>query len=177
MHGYLETAGELIDVESALDWASRLIVEAADGELHAAPRGGTASIAVRIEADDGPFDTAGWEQVTRGAWRRRDEVVIRDACTAGFDLHVRGGTGAPEFTFRWRPPVRSHAAAWLLRSRFHLLARSVLLHYPALWLAGRRGRVPLHACAFMLGRTGTLLAGAGGVGKSTLIAGVLSAGG
>ena len=177
MRGYLETAGELIDIESAPHWVSRLIIEAADGELHEAPRGRPASMAVRIEADDAAFETTGWEQVTRGAWRRRDEVVIRDACTAGFDLHVRGGTHAPVFTFRWRPPMQSHAAAWMLRSRFHLLARSVLLHYPALWLAGTHGRVPIHASAFLLGRTGTILSGAGGVGKSTLIAAVRSAGG
>ena len=78
------------------------------------------------------------------------------------------GDGA-RFTFRWRPNPRSRAAGLALRSRFHLLARAVLVQYPAMWWAGSRGRAPLHASAFSTGAMTPLLAGPGGVGKSTLL--------
>ncbi len=82
---------------------------------------------------------------------------------------------------RWRPTLRSRLAAALLPSRFHLLVRSALLQYPALWWAGVRGGVPLHASALRLGAPHqdvvALLAGPGGVGKSTLLARELRFGG
>ena len=63
-----------------------------------------------------------------------------------------------------------------MRSRFHLLARAVLIQYPALWWAGTRGRAPLHACAFAGAGGGPLLTAASGVGRSTLVARELAAG-
>ena len=70
---------------------------------------------------------------------------------------------------RWRPPTRERVASLALRSRFHLLVRAVLLQYPALWQAGLRGRVPLHASGLALDGEVLLLAGPGGVGRTTTV--------
>ena len=176
MHGFLDTAGERLDLECALPWVSELIAEGSGGELR---RGKTsnASVQVRVEAGRHAFPTDGWEVLTRGAWRRAGEVVVEDACTAGFDLHVRCTPECAEFTYRWRPPPRDRVASWLLRSRFHLLARAVLMQYPPLWWAGLRGRAPLHASACSAGGSMPLVTAPSGIGRSTLILAELQAGG
>ncbi len=176
MRAFLETAGESVAIESALPWVSDLLVEGAAGEL-SARAGGEASLQVQVEASRRPFATARWERLTRDAWRRNGEVVVENACTAGFDLHLRCVPGTVELAYRWRPPARDRVAARLLRSRFHLLARAVLVQYPALWWAGTRGRVPLHASACTVGSSTALLASAGGIGRSTLVLRELEAGG
>ena len=64
----------------------------------------------------------------------------------------------------------------MLRARARLLLRAVLLQYPALWRSQLRGRAPLHASVCGLGAAdgpAVLLAGPGGVGKSTLVHGEL----
>ena len=58
----------------------------------------------------------------------------------------------------------------LLASRFRLLATQTLLHYPALWWASLRGRVPLHVSVTSGAGGVTMIAGPSGVGKSTLLA-------
>ena len=168
MRASLVTAGERLGIESDLSWVDDLIEESAPGEL----RRGDAenpSIRVSVESDRRAFDVRGWAVLTRGAWHRAGQVVLRDPCTAGFDLLATIDDGCPSLTFRWRPPRRTRAAAWALRSRFHLLARAVLVQFPALWWAGTRGRAPLHASACTAGGATPLLAGPGGVGKSTLL--------
>jgi hypothetical protein len=95
--------------------------------------------------------------------------VLENVCTSGFDLKLTRLPGRVEFTYRWRPPPRDRAAALALRSRFHLLARSVLMQYPALWCAGIRGRAPLHAAALTNGESTPLVTAAGGIGRSTLL--------
>jgi hypothetical protein len=172
----LETAGERIAIDSALPWVDNLIEEATAGERRDVDSG-TATLAVHIESSNRPFEITDWEPLTRDAWRFRDEVVIEDACSSGFDMHLRGRPDSIDFTFRWRPPLTGQAAARLLRSRFILLARSVLLQYPALWRAGLRGRAPLHASVCTAGDVQPLLAGPGGVGKSTLLTKELAGGG
>jgi hypothetical protein len=176
MLGVLDTAGERLAIECAPTWIAELIEEGSAGELRRGD-GRDASVLVRVEADHAPFDTRGWEPLTRGAWRRDHAVVIENACTAGFDLHVTCAGDRVEIACRWRPPARDRAAARVLRSRFHLLARAVLMQYPALWWAGTRGRAPLHACAFAGAAGGPLLTAASGVGRSTLVARELAAGG
>jgi hypothetical protein len=57
----------------------------------------------------------------------------------------------------------------LLRKRFGLLAAQTLLHYPALWWASVRGLVPLHVSVTAGAGSVTMIAGPGGVGKSTLL--------
>ena len=175
MAGFLGSAGERVLFESSLQWVMDLVAEGAGGELASSePRGAT--LRVEVESDRRPFPTHGWELLSRGAWRRNDEVVLENACTSGFDLHLRHASGSVELTYRWRPPARERAAARLLRSRFHLLARAVLMQYPVLWWAGRRGRAPLHASACVTAAATPLLTAPSGVGRSTLLLGELSAG-
>jgi hypothetical protein len=175
MHGFLDTAGERLDLECALPWVSELIAEGSGGELR---RGETSNASVRVcvESERHAFRTDGWDVLARGAWRRAGEVILEDVCTAGFDLHVRCTPECAEFTYRWRPPLRDRAAAWLLRSRFHLLARAVLMQYPPLWWAGMRGRAPLHASACVAGGSTPLVTAPSGIGRSTLILAELQSG-
>ena len=176
MKGMLETVGERLEIISALPWVDELIDEASDGMLRSAGFEAP-TVLVDIESTNQPFDTIDWEPLTRGAWRSPDAVVMEDVCSSGFDLRLRTSLDGAEFTLRWRPRLRGRAAALLLRSRFILLARAVLLQYPALWRATIRGRAPLHASAFTAGDMRPLLAGPGGVGKSTLLTQELAAGG
>ena len=172
----LATAGERILIGCDLPWVDELIAEATAGERR---KGDTerATVAVQVESSNRAFDTGAWEPLTRGAWRLRNEVVIEDACSSGFNVLVHGEPELVTFTFRWRPPFRGQAAARLLRSRFILLARAVLIQYPALWRAGLRGRAPLHASVCTAGDLQPMLAGPGGVGKSTLLTRELALGG
>ena len=176
MSGHLFTAGECLSFSSSLDWVSDLIAEGAGDDLRSG-EAADASVSVRVEADRGPFATDGWELLARGAWRRSGEVVIENACTSGFDVHLRCGDGRPEFTYRWRPPARDRAAARVLRARFHLLARAVMLQYPALWCAGTRGRAPLHASGCASARSVALVTAQSGIGRSTLVLAEALAGG
>ncbi len=174
MRGWVETAGVRLSIDCALPWASRLIEDACGEALHEGRNGDGPR--VRVEAGRRAFATAGWEPLTRGAWRHLGGVVIENAAASGFDLHLLPDD-PPVFTFRWRPPFRERLAAAGLRARFRLLARAALVHYPALWWAGVRGLAPLHAAACTAGSATALLAGPSGVGKSTLLAAELAAGG
>jgi hypothetical protein len=176
MNASLETGGERLQITCAIPWVGELIEEAAAGELQRDDHH-PASVVVNVESSSQAFDTRSWEPLTRGAWKQQSEVVIEDACSSGFDVRLLGTRAVTEFTFRWRPRLSGRAASTLLRTRFILLARAVLLQYPALWRASLRGRAPLHASACTMGDQKVLLAGPGGVGKSTLIAQELAAGG
>lgn len=183
MQASLRTAGVRIQVTSAQRWLADVLEEAAAGELPL-DDGADPDIRVVVEENSAPFDTVGWEVLTRGAWRRPGQVIMRDACSSGVDLQVTAAGSALDVVARWRPPVTSRAAAIMLRARARLLLRAVLIQYPALWWSQQRGRVPLHASVCALGgpqataATGrtVLLAGPGGVGKSTLVNAELSAG-
>ncbi|MFY9577993.1 MAG: hypothetical protein WAQ33_01580 [Gaiellaceae bacterium] len=153
--------------DCALEWVAELIGEGSAHELRDVDT--SATISVSVDPARGAFDTRGWCRLTRGAWHRDGEVVLENACTSGFDLHVACNPAGAEFTYRWRPPVRDRAAAWVLRSRFHLLARAVLMQYPALWWAGIRGRAPLHASAWTNGASTPLVTAASGIGRSTVL--------
>jgi hypothetical protein len=176
LEGLLKTVGERLEIECALPWVTDLITEGAGGERWEGHASGP-SVRVQVEADRSPFPTNGWECLTRGAWQRNGEVVLENVCTAGFDLHLRSTPSQAEFTYRWRPPVRDRALSLLLRSRFHLLARAVLMQYPALWSAGLRGRVPLHASACETGGSAPLLTAPSGIGRSTVVLAELGSGG
>jgi hypothetical protein len=172
----LETAGELLRIDCRLSWVWGLIQEAVGSDL--GPSGAKdGAIQILIESDSRPFEVADWEPVTRNAWRRGKEMVLENSCGSGFDMHVDWSDARPSFTFRWRPPRRERLARWVLSSRFHLLARAALVQYPALWWAGVRGRAPLHASTWSLSGMTPLVAGAAGVGRSTLLLGELAAGG
>jgi hypothetical protein len=175
MPAFLSTAGERLLFESSLPWVTDLVAEGADGELRSGEVD-DASLHVVIEADHGPHTTADWELLARGIWRQNGDIVMENVCTSGFDLHFRCTRGRAEFTYRWRPPTRDRAAARLLRSRFHLLARAALIQYPTLWWAATHGRVPLHASACAIAGATPLLTAPSGVGRSTLLANELASG-
>jgi hypothetical protein len=175
MIGFLDTVGETLALSSELDWVTQLMVEGAAEELRDADAT-KPSVHIRVESTGSAFDTRRWDVLTRGAWQREREVVVENACTSGFDLHLACTPAGVELTYRWRPPARDRVAARVLRSRFHLLARSVLLQYPAFWAAGMRGRAPLHASACATGDSTPLVTAPSGVGRSTVVLGAVGAG-
>jgi hypothetical protein len=177
MRATVRTAGERVELDCSLRWLSRLLEEGTVGQL-TSEEGPAPDVRVTVEAGTAPFDTSGWEVLTRGAWRRPGQVVVRDACSSGLDLLVTATGPIMEVTARWRPPISGRAASAVLRARSALLLRAVLVQYPALWWSGQRGRAPLHAsvCTVGDGRT-VLIAGPGGVGKSTLVNAELARGG
>jgi hypothetical protein len=178
MRALLATGGEVVGLDSELPWVDARLLEAADGMALTGQdldRGPTPTMQVVVEESHEPFDTGGWAQLSRDAWARDGQVVVRDVVTSGFDLWLQGpdavGLDAiPEFTFRWRPSARTRVAAVLLRGRDRLLVRAALLQYPTLWVASCRGRAPVHASCITGHTAGpALLAGPSGVGKTTLV--------
>lgn len=171
MRGLLHTAGERMELTCAAPWIANVIAEGAAGQLTQAD-GATPDVRVTVERESAPFDVAGWRVLTRDAWCRSGQVVIGNACSSGLDLQVTLGEPTLEVVARWRPSGKGRAAAAVLRARARLLLRAVLLQYPALWWSQQRGRAPLHASVCGLAAAGgrvVLLAGPGGVGKSTLV--------
>ncbi len=180
MRACVDTAGVRVRLETALPWVGELLEECCGDALSAVPgpdlAGEAGVLEVRVERNHAHFDTSTLHPLTRGAWAGRGQVVIRDVCTSGFDLRLVLADG-PRLTYRWRPPLPTRAASLGLRSRFHLLVRAALLQYPAMWWASTRGMVPLHAPVCTARDVPVMLAGPGGVGKTTLLAAELELGG
>jgi hypothetical protein len=176
MQAVLDTAGERLQVDCEPAWIAELLAEGAAGAMWTGSDFGS-TVDIRIEADRRPFQTKRWPLLARGATAHDGEVVVENVLTSGFDVHVRCADEHAELTFRWRPPRRERIATILLRSRFHLLARAALIQYPALWWAGSRGRVPLHGSACSAGGSTPLVVSPSGVGRSTLVAAEVAAGG
>jgi hypothetical protein len=85
---YLHTGGELVEINSSLPWVWDIVSGSAPGEfIQAAAEPPT--VTIEVERVKTPFRVMGWEPLTRGAWRRCDQVVIEDCCATGFDLHFR----------------------------------------------------------------------------------------
>jgi hypothetical protein len=164
----INTAGQAVALETTLNWAGDIIAESHAGfvkeDTTVQPE-----VHVAIQDSRAAFDTSGWAPLARGAWVNGGSIVVRDICTSGFDMHACITPDGPEFTFRWRPPTRTRALAYALRSRWHLLVRSALLQYPALWWAGVNGGVLMHAAVCTTGPETPLMAGAAGVGKTTAL--------
>lgn len=181
MRGLLHTAGERVELTCAVPWIADILTEGTAGQLTDAD-GATADVRVTIERGSAAFDVAGWRVLTRDAWCRDGQVIIRNACSSGLDLQVTAGKPSLDVVARWRPSGRERAAAAVLRARARLLLRAVLLQYPALWRSQQRGRAPLHASVCGLGAaegsgvSTVMLAGPGGIGKSTLVHGELLSG-
>lgn len=169
------TAGLDVALDSADPATTRVLTESLAGLAETDPAGAY-DVLVQVEAERSAFDVAGWEPLTRGAWRSERAVVLEDACSSGYDLHVEAA-GPLVVRARRRSTPRDLALSRLLPGRHHLLVRAALLQYPALWWAGVAGRVPLHASVLTVGDEGVLLAGPGGTGKSTLLQAELAAGG
>jgi hypothetical protein len=188
MRATLHTAGERVELVCRRRSFAAILQEGAAGELVPSPvPAGSAGhqstpmdLRVTVEETTEPFETSGWEPLTRGAWRRPGRVIVQDACSSGLDVLASIDDDMLDMRARWRPSRAVRAADLVLRSRSRLLQREVLLQYPALWWAGRKGRAPLHASVCTLGAEGApavMIAGPGGVGKSTLVSTELSAGG
>ncbi|RJQ85477.1 hypothetical protein [Amycolatopsis panacis] len=174
MRAMLIQAGERLLADCPPGWVADLLAEACPGQWK--PPDGRADIELSVTRNQAPFRHVGAEPLTRGAYRRDRTVVLINACGSGFDLAMEAAEDQLRVAARWRPPSRERLAARVLRSRFHLLARAALVQYPALWWAGRRGRVPLHAAAVTVGDAVPLLAGPGGIGRSTLLLDAVAAG-
>jgi hypothetical protein len=175
MQSLLPTAGERVGLTCAVPWIADVLTEGAAGQL--TPNDGAApDVRVTVERGSAAFDVTGWRVLTRDAWCRPGQVVVRNACSSGLDLQVTASEQALDVVARWRPSGQGRAAATVLRARSRLLLRAVLLQYPALWRSQQRGRAPLHASVCGLGSAAgqtILLAGPGGVGKTTLVQGEL----
>jgi hypothetical protein len=172
----LRTAGQRVAVDGTAD-TLREVIAATGTHLGTDLIDDLPNITVSLERSRRRFDTTGCETVTRGAWtNRRGEALIESVGGSGFSqlwsvdedgLHVRS---------RWTPTATEAAASRLLPARFRALRAQVLVHYPALWLAIQQGFAPLHVSVVEIGGVSVLLAGPGGVGKSTLVARELAAG-
>jgi hypothetical protein len=169
------TAGERVLVQCSIKWLSALLADAAAGELSDAATSDE-TVRLQIEADRRPFDRDGWALIGRGAWASSPRAIIEDACSSGFDLQIDPSGSVLHVVARYRPAPRTRVANMLLGSRFRLLAAQTLLHYPALWWASVRGRVPLHVSVTAGADGVTMIAGPGGVGKSTLLSAGLNHG-
>jgi hypothetical protein len=170
MRAVLHSAGERIEVICSHRRLAAILAEGTAGHL-ADVDGSVPDVRVTVEKTRTPFEQNGWRVLTRDAWQRDGQVLVNNACSSGLDLMVTAKPPTLEIVARWRPPLTGRAAAAVLRARSRLLIRAVLLQYPALWWSQQRGRVPLHASVCALGADGptVLIAGPGGVGKSTLV--------
>ncbi|MDQ2755593.1 MAG: hypothetical protein M3Y71_03365 [Actinomycetota bacterium] len=176
------SCGLEIEVETDSPSWARVVDRALGGPMSRTPDerydgslGGAVApdIRVRVESSTDAFSLPGLRPVTRGACGDGSRVILVDACGSGLDLLVDPSSSGLTVTVRARPAVRHRALHLVDPARTELLWRAALLQYPALWWAGaRHGAVPLHVSAARIGASGVVLAGPGGVGKSTLLHGL-----
>ena len=180
MSEHMRTAGVVVDVDADTEDWLEVVHEAWGGPEPSdadsrAPRVGGAAAAVadvRVTVartgttEPGPHH----RPLTRGAWSDGREVILLDACASGLDLTIRPSDSGLDIVARARPGWRHRALGALAPDRRVLLHRAVLVQYPAMWWAGVMGHVPLHVSAATVGGSAIVLAGPGGVGKSTLVA-------
>ena len=171
----IASCGETLAMQSDIDWVDSLLHEGNDGA--ALPGQGAATMSIHVEATSSSFPLRGLTPLTRTAWSGSGEVVIADVCGSGFDVRLKQAASRADFTVRWRPSASRSLARFALPNRFRLLTREALVHYPVLWWASVHGKAPLHAVACTVGGSVALLAGPGGVGKSTLLQRELADGG
>jgi len=169
------TVGERLAVDCAVPRLLALLDAGTGGELTEAAADGV-TVHLEVQADGRPFSQAGCTLIGRGVWAAPQSALITDACSSGFDLRVEPRGSAVHVTARYRPRAAIRAANVVLATRFRLLAAQTLLHYPALWWASRRGRVPLHVSVSSGAGGVTMIAGPSGVGKSTLLSAGLKRG-
>lgn len=168
MSVWLRTAGLVVHVEGDEPF-TELVRESCAGQALPAPAA-TADVHVMVSADATVEPRGSHRLVTRGAWTDGREVVLADACSSGLDVVVRPLRGTLEVVARPLRGWRQRALGLAAPDRQVLLQRCVLVQYPALWWAGTRGQVPLHVSAATVDGYAVVLAGPGGVGKSTLVA-------
>ncbi len=179
------SCGLTIEVEATSSWSG--LVERALGGPVAMTRGeqqdlpgcrpsderGQPDICVTVESTSAAFTLNGLHPVTRGAYGNGHRMVLFDACGSGLDLLIEPSPDVLHVIARHRPGARHRALHLAAPARTELLRRAALLQYPSLWWAGvRNDAVPLHVSAARIGREGVVVAGPGGVGKSTLLHGL-----
>ena len=174
----LESAGQRLAVLDGVG-PFRAAIAAAAGMTYAEPHPapGPPDLTHHLEPGRGCFPTQGMSPVTRGVWADDSGTTVVDSVGgSGFtqlwsveEDHLRIRT-------RWAPSRTEWAASSALRARFVALRAQVLLHYPVLWWAAVKGMAPLHVSVLELDGVTVLLAGPGGVGKSSLVARELVAG-
>ncbi|MEO5746191.1 MAG: hypothetical protein ABIQ53_16610 [Terracoccus sp.] len=176
------SCGLMIEVETeSPSWAG-VVDRALGGPMSQAPDGpqdgpgggdATPDICLRVESSRAAFSLSGLSPVTRGAFGDGDRVILTDACGSGLDLLIEPSPNVLTVTARSRPAARHRALHLAAPARTELLWRAAMLQYPALWWAGvQHDAVPLHVSAARVGRVGVVVAGPGGVGKSTLLHGL-----
>ncbi len=174
----LRTAGQVVAVDSAVPGRAVQMVAATGHAGRTDARVGRPDVHVWIEAERSPFDRSGMAPVTRGAWTDGKGHVIFES--VGGSGHTQrwsiGHTDGIETRSRWLPSAAQAGAARLLRSRQRALEAEVLVHYPALWWAAQHGLAPLHVSVLRVEGAVVALAGPGGLGKSTIVAGELARG-
>lgn len=173
--GWIETAGETIAVRCQEKSAAGLITRAVGAPLASRP-GSDVTVSLDVETATARFDTARLTSVTRDCWSDGTRTVLANACGSGFDLQIEVTDAHLAVTARYRPPAPVRGLNTLTRRRFSLLAGQTLVHYPVLWRAGWRGRVPLHAGVLATTAGLPLLVGPSGVGKSTVIGAAVAEG-
>jgi len=171
----IESCGETVAMHSDIEWVRSLLHESNDGA--ALPGHGASTMSIHVESTSSAFPLRGLTPLTRTAWSGHGEVVIADVCGSGFDIRLKQAGSRADFAVRWRPGTSRSVARFGLATRFRLLSREALVHYPVLWWASVHGKAPLHAIACTVGGSVVLLAGPGGVGKSTLLQRELADGG
>jgi hypothetical protein len=169
----LRTAGVTLDVHDMTRRHTACLARATDTDTSVAIA--DADVRVVVERRRHRHRTTHMVPLTRGVWSAADTMVIHSVGGSGFSELWRCREGRLEVHARWAPSVLE-AGANVLRSRRDALRAQVLLHYPALWWAVTRGLAPLHVSVLEIQGVVVVLAGPGGVGKSTLVAQALARG-
>jgi hypothetical protein len=166
----LHTAGQRVTVDGESGLVHALIAATGAADPDPAGSGDVPNLVLSLEGERRRFDTRWCEPVTRGAWATgRGEAIIESAGGSGFSQLWSIDEDGLQVRSRWTPAPKEIAAARLLPARHRALCGQVLLHYPALWLAMQQGFAPLHVSVVEISGVAVLLAGPGGVGKSSLV--------
>lgn len=175
----MRTAGLVVEVEADGPWADLAREACAGQELPSDALTPGADVRVRVtrSGDRAVTGEATRRPLARGAWSDGSTVVLADACSSGLDLTLTPAGDHLDVVATPRATWRHRALGVAAPDRRVLLYRAALLQYPALWWAGVRGLVPLHTSAAAVRETAMVIAGPGGVGKSTLLGTVDAAGG
>lgn len=170
------TAGAVVTVESTVPSVVAALRDLTAG-AEPALDSGEPDVHVVVERRGGHPGTAGLVPVTRGVWHGADGgVLLESAGGSGYRQLWSTDGNRVEVRGWWDPAPAESVAARALPSRFRALRAQVLLHYPALWWAALHGLAPLHVSVLELDGVVVLLAGPGGVGKSSLVARELDGG-
>jgi hypothetical protein len=170
----LHTAGQRVAVEGAATAIDSILASTGGAERDCDD---LPNLVVSVEQSKQRFSTSGCEPITRGVWATdRREAILESAGGSGYSQLWSIDEDGLRVVSRWTPSAKEAAAARLLPARHHALTGQVLVHYPALWLAMQQGFAPLLVSVVEIDGIAVLLAGPGGVGKSSLVARELAGG-